>query len=340
MNSHVKSLHRGLLCSLLFATTSAWSLDPSVPPAGNFDLTHWYLGLPDSTASSIQPSALEAGYTSEWFYTGSDGAMVFWAPVTGGTTSGSTYPRSELRELVSGVDHSTAINWTVLGEHVLTAQCRVLQVPSTGKVIIGQIHGGSTPLCKIYYSNGTIYTRVHTHPTGGTENQYEFGTSALDTPINYELRVVDGVLTMTINGTTHSFDFVAGSNWAEYEFYFKAGSYCQDNQGQSTEGARVSFYSLGVSHVIEPPAAPTDLTATAGKKKVALAWTAPLTAYSHTVKRATTSGGPYTTIATHVDGTTYSAGGLTSGVRYYFVVSGWNSGGDGTDSAEVSAVAK
>lgn len=329
-----------LLCAFSLSLPSAWSLDPALPPGGNFDLSHWYLGLPDAGSSSIQPSALEAGYTSEWFYTGADGAMVFWAPVTGGTTSGSSYPRSELRELIAGVDNSTGINWNALGSHVMTAQCRVLQVPSTGKVIIGQIHGGSTPLCKIYYSSGTLYTRVHTQPTGGTENQYGFGTSALNTPINYELRVVDGVLTMTINGTTHVFDFVTGSNWGGAEFYFKAGSYCQDNVGPSDEGARVAFYALNVNHVVDVPPAPTGLTATAGKKKVTLAWNSAPGAYSYNVKRATTGGGPYTTVATNVSGTSYADGGLTSGIRYYYVTSAVNTGGESPNSGEVSAVAK
>lgn len=322
----------------MFLSNAAWGLDPSLPPGGNFDLTHWYLGLPDAGSSSIQPSQLEAGYTSDWFYTGADGAMVFWAPVNGGTTSGSTYPRSELRELIAGTDNSTGINWTVLGSHALAAQCRVLQVPSTGKVIIGQIHGGSTPLCKVYYSNGTIYTRVHTQPTGGTENQYEFGASALDVPISFELRVDDGVLTMTVNGTTHTYDFVANSNWSGAQFYFKAGSYCQDNVGQGTEGSRVAFYTLSVNHVIDAPPPPTGLSAAPGKKKVTVSWAAAAGANSYKVKRATTTGGPYTTVATNITGTSYANSGLTSGVRYYYVVSAVNTGGESANSAEVSAV--
>jgi hypothetical protein len=205
-------------------------------------------------------------------------------------------------------------------------------------VIIGQIHGGSTPLCKIYYSNGTIYTRVHTQPTGGSENQYEFGTSALNTPINYELRVEEGVLTMTINGTTHVFDFVTGSNWAGSQFYFKAGSYCQDNVGQSTEGARVAIYALNVNHVIDAPPAPTNLGATPGKKKITVSWTAAPGASSYNVKRSTTNGGPYATVATNVTGSSYANGGLTTGTRYYYVVSAVNTGGESPNSAQVSAV--
>jgi hypothetical protein len=316
----------------------ALALDPSLPPSGNFDLSHWYLGLPDANSSSIQPSVLTAGYTSEYFYTGTDGSMVFWAPVTGGTTSGSTYPRSELRELIAGTDNSTGVNWNALGTHVLTAECRVTQVPSTGKVIIGQIHGGTQPLCKIYYASGSIYVRCHTDATGGTENQYEFGPSALTTPISYQLQVVDGLLTMTINGTTQTFDFASG--WGGAEFYFKAGSYCQDNVGQSTEGSRVAFYSLSVNHVIDAPPAPTGLAATPGKKKITLVWNAAPGAISYKVKRSSTSGGPYTTIATGVTGTTYANSGLITGNTYYYVVSAVNSGGESPNSNQASATSK
>lgn len=327
-----------LLAGLVAFTVRLAALDPSLPPGGNFDLSHWYLGLPDTGSTSIQPSQLTAGYTSPYFYTGTDGSMVFWAPVNGGTTEGSTYPRSELRELISGVDNSTGINWNAFGTHTLTAQCRVTQVPSAGKVIIGQIHGGSTPLCKIYYSNGTIYTRCHTQPTGGSENQYEFGASALNTPINYELEVIDGVLRMTINGTTHTFDFVTGSNWGTASFYFKAGSYCQDNIGQSDEGSRVAFYALSVNHVIDPPPAPTNLAASPGKKKITLTWTAAPGAGSYNVKRSLANGGPYSTIATNITGTSYANSGLTAGTRYYYVVSAVNPGGESPNSNQATAV--
>ena len=70
-------------------------------PSDNFDLSHWSLTLPDQGASVITPAQLTAGFTNSWFYSGADGAMVFWCPVTGGTTSASDYPRSELRELLN-----------------------------------------------------------------------------------------------------------------------------------------------------------------------------------------------------------------------------------------------
>jgi N-acetylneuraminic acid mutarotase len=86
--------------------------------------------------------------------------------------------------------------------------------------------------------------------------------------------------------------------------------------------------------------APT-LTATAGDSQVNLSWTAVDNASSYNVYRSTTSGGPYTKIATGVTGTTYNDTDVTNGTTYYYVVTAVNS--SGTESAysnEASATPK
>jgi hypothetical protein len=92
--------------------------------------------------------------------------------------------------------------------------------------------------------------------------------------------------------------------------------------------------------VVTPPAAPANLTATAGKKKITLNWTASSGATSYNVKRSLTSGGPYATIASGVTGVTYTNTGLTSGVTYYYVVTAVNSAGESGNSNQASAKAK
>ncbi|WP_068787186.1 glycoside hydrolase family 6 protein [Paenibacillus phocaensis] len=85
------------------------------------------------------------------------------------------------------------------------------------------------------------------------------------------------------------------------------------------------------------PAAPAGLTATAGNSQVTLSWTASSGATSYNVKRATTSGGPYTTVATGVAAASYTDTGLTNGTTYYYVVSAANGAGESANSAEVAA---
>jgi fibronectin type 3 domain-containing protein len=86
-----------------------------------------------------------------------------------------------------------------------------------------------------------------------------------------------------------------------------------------------------------PPAAPTGLTATPSNHTVTLRWNASSGASTYNVKRGTTSGGPYTTIATGVTGTSYVSRGLSNGTTYYFVVTAVNAGGESPSSNQASA---
>jgi cysteine-rich repeat protein len=84
------------------------------------------------------------------------------------------------------------------------------------------------------------------------------------------------------------------------------------------------------------PPAPTGVVATAGNAQVALTWNAATGAGSYRVKRATVSGGPYTTIASPFT-TSYTDPGLTNGTTYYYVISAVNTSGESPNSAQVSA---
>ena len=83
--------------------------------------------------------------------------------------------------------------------------------------------------------------------------------------------------------------------------------------------------------------APQRLVATPGDTQATLTWN-PNATTTYTIKRATTSGGPYITVADGVTSTTYTDTGLTNDVTYYYVVSGANDSGSGPDSAEVSVI--
>jgi len=118
--------------------------------------------------------------------------------------------------------------------------------------------------------------------------------------------------------------------------YYYVISYSPLNsEVESANSAEVSATPLA------PPAAPTGLTATAGNAQVVLSWTASTGAASYNVKRATVSGGPYTTIATnsstYINPTSYTDTTVTNGTTYYYVVSAVNATGESVNSAEVSA---
>jgi regulation of enolase protein 1 (concanavalin A-like superfamily) len=105
-----------------------------------------------------------------------------------------------------------------------------------------------------------------------------------------------------------------------------------------TQNAAASLY---IPYPI--PAAPTSLVASSGVSRINLSWTAPSgdVAQGYNVLRSTTSGGPYTSIATWNNNTTteYTDLNVTNGTTYYYVVSAINHSGTGAKSVQASAKA-
>jgi uncharacterized protein YjdB len=188
--------------------TTAQDLDPDLPPSGNFDLSNWKITLPSQNENDV--ADLINGFEhQDWFYTDAvTGAMVFNCP-NNGQTGGSTYPRSELREMLRGEDTSigtqgiTGNNWVFSSstmanqeaaggvDGVMTATLAVDHVSETsnedrkiGRVIVGQIHASSDEPCRLYYrkltgnSKGSIYL-AH-EPTTGAEQWYDMIGSRSD----------------------------------------------------------------------------------------------------------------------------------------------------------------
>jgi calcineurin-like phosphoesterase family protein/purple acid phosphatase-like protein/fibronectin type III domain protein len=101
-------------------------------------------------------------------------------------------------------------------------------------------------------------------------------------------------------------------------------------------GAIADYFTIIKGGGGSVPAAPQNLAATPGNAQVSLTWNASAGATSYNVKRSTTAGGPYATIATttstsHLDTT------VVNGTTYFYVVSAVNNIGESADSTEVSA---
>ncbi|HWY31201.1 MAG TPA: NPCBM/NEW2 domain-containing protein [Candidatus Acidoferrum sp.] len=87
------------------------------------------------------------------------------------------------------------------------------------------------------------------------------------------------------------------------------------------------------------PETPTGLSASPGNA-VTLNWNPTLAALAYNVKRATSSGGSYTTIATNVPITTFTDSNVVNGTTYYYAVSAVSSFGQGSNSGRASATAQ
>jgi hypothetical protein len=79
------------------------------------------------------------------------------------------------------------------------------------------------------------------------------------------------------------------------------------------------------------------LSANAGTAQVGLAWSASAGASSYNIKRSTTNGGPYLTLAAGVLTTNYTDAAITNGATYYYVVTASNPNGESSWSNQVAA---
>lgn len=260
------------------------ALDPLVRPSSNFGLEGWNLTMPiplgnKSSAIMVKQPALSgiaaenSGYTkSPYFFTDAvTGAMRFFAPLNGGTTSGSDYARTEFSEI---------LNWTIgaYASNTMVASVSVTQIPASKKIVIGQIHHkavtdaygksvSAKPLLKLTYDlnkldpnkgpcNGCIYEQVRTIP--GSDTFLKRVTLVKNIPLNqiviYKVNLLkDGTLTVTVNDVSTVIKVNTSKNnkvgWGMQNLYFKAGVYNIDNGTSNTIGGGDSFYSLQVAHV-------------------------------------------------------------------------------------------
>ncbi|MDP8999531.1 MAG: fibronectin type III domain-containing protein, partial [Myxococcota bacterium] len=104
--------------------------------------------------------------------------------------------------------------------------------------------------------------------------------------------------------------------------------------GESDISSEVS----GTPFLPPPPPPPANLAATAGNGQVSLSWSAAAGATSYTVKRGSTTGGPYTDfIQPGLTTTSFTNTGLANGTAYFYVVTASNSNGESGMSNEASA---
>ena len=213
-------ISRNVIITQAAAEENTGGLDPNKTPSGNFDLSTWKLNTPENNGSgfskTITVSEINAGYeNNNYFYTATDGGMVFKCPVAGFKTSANTsYTRVELREMLRGTNTSISTqgvngnNW-VFGtapasdinaaagyDGEMNATLAVNNVTTTGsnshvgRLVIGQIHANNDEPIRIYYrklpnnSLGSIYFAHEPTDGNGDEQWYEMIGSRSNTAAN------------------------------------------------------------------------------------------------------------------------------------------------------------
>ena len=222
-------------------------LNPGVAPSGNFSLSNWKITLPIDASGTISGTATEIKALSDYqhssyFYTASDGAMVFSAPVDGATTSGSKYARSELREMKGAAKAA----WSLNEGGLLNATLEVDQAPirfdgSVGRIVVGQIHGQNDELVRLYWENGSVYFVNDRAGSHNSETTFKLTNGIGQTPnvsLNERFSYIidakgdDLKVSVLADGQTYSSTTRINDVWDTDTFYFKAGTYLGVNETQ------------------------------------------------------------------------------------------------------------
>src|SRR5881392_1485788 len=142
---------------------------------------------------------------------------------------------------------------------------------------------------------------------------------------------------LTTVGAVTSYTDTAVTNGVTYYYQVSA----VNNVGEGPRSNEASATPSAAPPPPSPPSAPQNLAATGGNAQVTLTWQAPASnggspITNYKIYRGTTSGGE-TLVATIGNQLSYSDGGLTNGVTYYYQVSAVNNVGEGPKSNEASA---
>ncbi|HEY0816463.1 MAG TPA: polysaccharide lyase family 7 protein [Pseudonocardia sp.] len=225
------------------AAVSHRSTHTAAAMAAVADPSGWYLTLPTGRKGdpdTVQPPKL-GGYSSAWFHLDSAGqGLVFTANAGGVTTSGSSYPRSELREM----DGGKQADWSnTRGTHTLTVRQAVTALPKAKpEVVTAQIHDSADDVMEIRLEGSRLIAEYNDGRTDITlDPSYSLGDI-------YDLKIVaaDGRVRVFYNGTKKVDVALRGSGW-----YFKSGSYVQSNTSKGDKAgavATVVIYQLRVTH--------------------------------------------------------------------------------------------
>ena len=236
------------------ASTTTVTPPPSVPPttvgtlpSDVLNLTNFKLTLPVDTSASGSPdevtqTALDSYQNASYFHVNSAlNGVVFTAPCGGATTSGSGYPRSELREMINnGIDRAS---WsTSSGTHTMEITQAITHTPVVKPhVVAGQIHDAGDDVCVFRLEGTKLFVDQN-------------GVNGPVLTSNYKLGDIFTVKFVARNGGVECYyngSYIYTYHVSASGCYFKAGCYTQSNTSKGdapTAYGEVVIYKLSVTH--------------------------------------------------------------------------------------------
>ncbi|MFZ5476062.1 MAG: polysaccharide lyase family 7 protein [Myxococcota bacterium] len=221
--------------------------DPATVPGQVLDLTDWYLTLPvgaDGDPDRVEQPELSTWSEEPWFHVGDDGdTVVFHANAGGVTTSGSHFPRTELREMTNGGMEKAAWS-TRTGVHVMTIRQAITHLPEVvPHVVAGQIHDADEYVVLVRLDGNRLWVKSGGSEVGVLDADYTLGEE-----FTLRIAAADGRIDVYYE------DLETPAVQLPYETdgcYFKAGTYLQTNTeyGDAPDAyAEVEIRDLVVTH--------------------------------------------------------------------------------------------
>ncbi len=203
--------------------------------------------MPINTAHTSSPDAISqpelATFSLAPYFqlNSAQNSVIFRANVEGVTTSGSRYPRSELREMDnSGRQEASWSNSS--GSHTMTIKEAITHLPAVKpEVVAGQIHDASDDVVMVRLENKHLFIEAAGKNIGDLDDNYLLGTV-----FTVQLVAADGRIKVFYNDALKVDYSKSGSG-----YYFKAGCYTQSNTSkgdQPGDYGEVVIYGLQVSH--------------------------------------------------------------------------------------------
>jgi beta-glucanase (GH16 family) len=216
--------------------------------------------------------------------------------------------------------------------------------PYCGEIDVPESHGGLTNMVQgtIHYAdvsgNDTFQTSKYTLPSGGFTT--DFHNYGIEWTTNSIIWQVDGVNVQTwTNWGLASGSFAYPEPFNQPFFFLLQLAVGSASDYGGLPDATTPFPSeVQVDYVRvydQMPLPPTGLVATGETHEASLNWAAVSEATSYRVKRATVSGGPYTTVANSPT-PSYMDTNIVVGTTYFYVVSAVGAWGESGDSTQVN----
>jgi len=202
-------------------------------------ITHWKITLPvDENGNDSRGLTYETRLTNPWeviedelidfeykpYFYATDSEVVFHAPCSGVTTSGSHYPRCELRQRVGGGNNY----WSVNDYQYMHTVERIIHLPDNKRdVCFAQIHAPEDETLRLHYNYDKGLYLVWDE---SNKNYFQDEVSySLGEPLDVQITVDNGTVNCRVENlkTKEIYEYSWKTTYSTG--YFKAGCYTQSS---------------------------------------------------------------------------------------------------------------